>query len=59
MNSDVLNFLESLKTFDGFVITEDYKVYHRDRPYCLSTLMAPFLYLLGSLATNRIATTLL
>lgn len=30
MSPDVLNFLESLKTFDGFVITEDYKVYHRD-----------------------------
>lgn len=30
MNSDVLNFLESLRTFDGFIITEDYKVYHRD-----------------------------
>lgn len=30
MNSDVLAFLESLKTFEGFVITEDYQVYHRD-----------------------------
>ena len=30
MNSDVLNFLESIKNFDGFIITEDYKVYHRD-----------------------------
>lgn len=30
MNSDVLNFLESLKTFEGLVITEDYQVYHRD-----------------------------
>lgn len=31
MNSNVLNFLESLRTFDGFVITEDFKVFHRDK----------------------------
>lgn len=31
MNLDVLNFLESLRTFDGFVITEDFKVFHRDK----------------------------
>ena len=30
MSPDVINFLESLKSFEGFVITEDYKVYHRD-----------------------------
>ena len=30
MSPDVLTFLESLKTFDGFVITEDFRVFHRD-----------------------------
>lgn len=30
MSPDVLNFLESLKSFDGFIITEDFKVYHRN-----------------------------
>ena len=30
MNPEVLTFLESLKTFDGFVITGNYQVYHRD-----------------------------
>ena len=30
MSPDVLNFLESLKTFEGFVITENYQVCHRD-----------------------------
>lgn len=30
MSPEVIAFLESLKTFDGFVITEDFKVFHRD-----------------------------
>ena len=30
MRPDVLTFLESLKTFEGLVITKDFKVYHRD-----------------------------
>lgn len=30
MSPEVIDFLESLKTFDGFVITEDFKVFHRD-----------------------------
>jgi hypothetical protein len=30
VSPDVLNFLESLKSFDGFIITEDFKVYHRN-----------------------------
>ena len=30
MSPDVMNFLESLKAFDGFVITEDFRVFHRD-----------------------------
>ena len=29
MNPEVLNFLESLKSFEGFSITEDFKVFHR------------------------------
>ena len=30
MSPEVIAFLESLKTFDGFLITEDFKVFHRD-----------------------------
>lgn len=30
MSPDVMNFLESLKAFDGFVITEDFRVFHRN-----------------------------
>lgn len=30
MSPDVKNFLESLNNFDGFVITEDFRVFHRD-----------------------------
>ena len=30
MSPEVLNFLDSLMTFEGFVITEDFKVYHRN-----------------------------
>ena len=30
MSPDVINFLESLKAFDGFIITEDFRVFHRD-----------------------------
>ena len=30
MSTDVINFLESLKSFDGFVISKDLRVFHRD-----------------------------
>lgn len=30
MSQDVINFLESLKSFDGFVISKDLRVFHRD-----------------------------
>ena len=30
MNHQVLEFLESLKAFDGFIIIEDFRVFHRE-----------------------------
>ena len=59
MSPEVLAFLESLKTFEGFVITEDYQVYHRDTFLMSFDSDGSSSCPLGSLATNRIATILL